>query len=129
VGGPLKAFIAEGIVTFILMLALLLAINSKKLKMWAGTIAGALICLYLMFEEPYSGMSMNPARTFASAFAAREWTGLWIYFTAPIIATLLAAEVFLRFTRGQMHIPHLPMAEEEPEAEPKPAAQLQEVNA
>ena len=61
-----------------------------------------------MFEEPYSGMSLNPARTFASALAAREWTGLWIYFTAPVLATL-AAEVFQLITRGRNRIPRVPM--------------------
>jgi aquaporin Z len=39
---------------------------------------------------------MNPARTFGSAFNARIWDSLWIYFTAPPLGMLLAAEVFLR---------------------------------
>jgi aquaporin Z len=41
-------------------------------------------------------MSMNPARTLASATPAGVWTALWIYFTAPPIGMLLAAEVYLR---------------------------------
>jgi hypothetical protein len=41
-------------------------------------------------------MSMNPARTFGSAFVGHLWTGLWIYFTAPIIAMQLAAFLYLR---------------------------------
>ena len=118
--GPLKAFVAEGVITFILMLVLLLAINSKKAEKWAGAIAGALICLYLMFEEPYSGMSLNPARTFASALAAREWTGLWIYFAAPVLATLAAAEVFQLITRGRNRIPRVPMCETKCGIEHKP---------
>jgi aquaporin Z len=46
-------------------------------------------------ESPLSGMSMNPARTFGSAFPAQLWTALWIYFTAPPLGMLLAAEVYL----------------------------------
>ncbi len=122
VGGPLKAFVAEGVISFILMLVLLLAINSKKLEKWAGAIAGLLICLYLMFEEPYSGMSLNPARSFASALAAREWTGLWIYFTSPVLAMILAAEAFRAMTRGRNHLPNVPKAEE---SAAEPAPQLQ----
>ena len=41
-------------------------------------------------------MSMNPARTFGSAFVGHLWTGLWIYFTAPVLAMQLAATLYLR---------------------------------
>jgi aquaporin Z len=41
-------------------------------------------------------MSMNPARTFASAVPAQHWTALWVYFTAPLIGMLSAAEVYVR---------------------------------
>jgi len=44
-------------------------------------------------------MSMNPARTFAPAFVGHLWTGLWIYFTAPVLAMQLAALVYLRTKR------------------------------
>jgi len=44
-------------------------------------------------------MSMNPARSFASAAVANVWTGWWIYMMAPVLAMFLAAEVFVR-TRG-----------------------------
>ena len=40
-------------------------------------------------------MSMNPARTFGSAFFAGDWTALWIYFTAPLLGMLAAAQLYL----------------------------------
>jgi aquaporin Z len=43
-------------------------------------------------------MSMNPARSFASAVAADLWTAFWIYATAPLIGMLLAAELRLRLS-------------------------------
>jgi aquaporin Z len=51
---------------------------------------------YIIVEAPLSGMSMNPARTFGSALLARDFPGLWIYFTAPPLGMLLAAELFTR---------------------------------
>jgi len=39
---------------------------------------------------------MNPARTFGSAFVGHLWTGLWIYFTAPVLAMQLAAGLYRR---------------------------------
>jgi len=55
-----------------------------------------LVAVYITFEAPISGMSMNPARTFGSAYWAHAWTALWIYFTAPPLGMLLAAELYLR---------------------------------
>ena len=37
---------------------------------------------------------MNPARSFGSALTADQYKGLWLYFVAPPIAMLLAAEVY-----------------------------------
>jgi aquaporin Z len=58
-----------------------------------------LVATYITVEAPISGMSMNPARTLASAVPAQHWTALWVYFTAPLLGMFLAAEVFLR-TKG-----------------------------
>ena len=100
--GAMAAFIAEWIISFVLMMVLMWALNSKKRESYAGLMIAVLIGFYLVVEEPYSGMSLNPARSFASAFAAREWQDLWIYFVAPISATLTAAEIF-RFVTGGAH--------------------------
>jgi len=99
--GMMVAFVAEFLISFLLMLVVLIAMNSEKLEPFVGALIGLLIASYLAFEIPYSGMSLNPARTFGSAFLARDWTGLWIYFTAPVLAMLLAAEVYRRFAKNQ----------------------------
>jgi len=109
--GQTKAFIAEFVITFILVIVMLLAANSKKTEKLVGAFAGVLIALYLMFEEPYSGMSLNPARSFASAFAARDWKDLWIFFIAPPFAALLATQVFLLRFNAE-NLPQHPMEEE-----------------
>ncbi|MBI3030405.1 MAG: aquaporin [Candidatus Rokubacteria bacterium] len=73
--------------------------NRMSVARFTGFCAGLLVAPYIAFEAPLSGMSMNPARTLGSAVPAETWTALWIYFTAPPLGMLLAAEVFLR-TRG-----------------------------
>ncbi len=98
-----KAFAAEFIISFVLMFVVLIAVNSKPLEKYAGLLAGLLFGIFLIVETPYSGMSLNPARSFGSAFAAGEWMDLWIYFTAPVLATLSAAEMFLWLKRIWMH--------------------------
>ncbi len=90
------AFLAESVISFILMSVVLIAINTQKLARWTGLFAGVLVATYITVEAPLSGMSMNPARTFASALPAQLWTALWVYFTAPLLGMLLAAELYLR---------------------------------
>jgi aquaporin Z len=97
--GSLIAFIAELIISFILMTVILHAANNARTARWTGMLAGVLVATFISIESPLSGMSLNPARTFASAFSARDWTALWVYFTAPPSGMLLAAEVYIR-TRG-----------------------------
>jgi aquaporin Z len=53
------------------------------------------VASYITLEAPLSGMSMNPARTFGSAFFGRNWTAIWIYFTAPLLGMLAAAQLYL----------------------------------
>ena len=38
---------------------------------------------------------MNPARTVGSAVYAQTWTALWVYFTAPLLGMLAAAQGYL----------------------------------
>ena len=56
--------------------------------------------IYTTFETPLSGMSMNPARTFGFAFHASYRQTLWLYFIAPTLGMLAAAEVLLRTRSG-----------------------------
>lgn len=100
--GTELAFVAEVMISFGLMLVMLLAINSERWEKLAGLFAGLLIAVYLIVETPFSGMSMNPARTFGSALTARQWSGWWIYFTAPPLAMLLAGKVYERLRRDQV---------------------------
>lgn len=97
--GALVAFAAEFVISFVLMLVLLVAINSARWEKKAGAFAAALIALYIAFESPLSGMSLNPARSFGSALTAGQWKGMWLYFVAPMASMLLAAEVYLRMRR------------------------------
>jgi aquaporin Z len=100
-GGVIAAFVAEVVITFILMTVVLKVSNTQRLARWTGLFAGALVATYITFESPISGMSMNPARTFASGFGAHLWTSLWIYFTAPPLGMLVAAEVYKRISSGR----------------------------
>lgn len=94
--GTAIAFISESLISFGLMLVVLTVSNRPPLNRWTGVFAGALVATYIAVEAPLSGMSMNPARTFASALTARLWTDCWLYLIAPLGGMLSAAECYVR---------------------------------
>lgn len=94
--GAGAAFVAEIVISFMMMMMVLVTSNSIKLSRFTPYFAGFLVALYITFENPLSGMSMNPARSFGSAVVADVWTNWWIYFIAPPAAMLLAAEIYVR---------------------------------
>lgn len=85
----IAAFIYEFLMSFILIVVILIAGNSA-LKKYTGYFAGFLLLVYISFEAPYSRMSINPARTIASAIPSNNYTALWVYFVAPVGGMLLA---------------------------------------
>ena len=94
--GNAVAFLAEATISFVMMTMVLTVSNHCRLARFTGLCAGLLVWTYIIVEAPLSGMSMNPARTFGPALLARDSPGLWIYFTAPPLGMLMAAELFVR---------------------------------
>jgi aquaporin Z len=97
--GPRVAFAMEWLISCVLMLVVLTLSSRPRFARYTGLAAGALVATFIALEAPYSGMSMNPARSFASAAVAGQWMDLWIYFVAPPLGMLTAA--FLHVKRGR----------------------------
>lgn len=98
--GVTTAFVAEASMACGMMLMVLLATNTPKLARFTGLFGGTLVFLYITFEAPLSGMSINPARTVASALPSGIWTAAWLYFVAPVGGMLLAAEIYRGLRKG-----------------------------
>jgi aquaporin Z len=94
-GGVAVAFAAEVAITGVLASVVLRSAASPRVQRYTGLLVGLLVATYITVEAPLSGMSMNPARSFGSALAARDWAALWIYFVAPPVGMLGAAQLFL----------------------------------
>lgn len=92
--GVRVAWLAELVIAFGMMLMVLVASNTPAIAGYTGMLAGVLVALYITLEAPLSGMSLNPARTFASAIVARRWRAMWVYFTAPLAGMLLASAAY-----------------------------------
>jgi len=90
------AFGAEAAISFGMMLLVLAVSNSPRVMRATGVCAGILVATYIVVEAPLSGLSMNPARTLTPALLSHTARSLWIYFTAPPLGMLLAAELYVQ---------------------------------
>ena len=98
--GIAAAFGGETVISCLLMLAVLTVSGSPRYARFTGAAAASLVALFITLEAPLSGMSMNPARTFGSGLFAHS-PHLWIYFTAPPLGMLAAAELIVRLGRRE----------------------------
>ena len=64
------------LISFGLMTMVLFTTNTPRLMRFTGVFAGCLVALYITVEAPLSGMSMNPARTLASALPGQLFEAL-----------------------------------------------------
>ena len=94
--GAAGAFVAEVTASFLMMTMILVTGRAPRMAKLTPVFAGILLAMFIAVAAPISGLSMNPARTFASAALAGNWTGWWIYFVAPVGSMFAASELFLR---------------------------------
>lgn len=96
-GEMLQAFIAETVFTFIFVLVVLGATDSKK---GAGSLAGLAIGLTLVLVHivciPITGTSVNPARSIGPALfqGGEAISQLWLFIVAPFLGAILSAVVW-----------------------------------
>jgi aquaporin Z len=92
---PLVAWLVEFGISALLMSVVLWTSNRHAIARLTGLAAGGIVALNITIAAPWSGMSMNPARTIASAIPSGVWTALAVYLTAPPAAMLLAATIYV----------------------------------
>ena len=95
--GTAAAFFAELFMSTLLMGVVLWLSNRPSVANCTGYLVGILISLYVLIFAPVSGFSINPARTTGSAVFADVWTAGWLYFAAPLLGMMGAAEVYLHY--------------------------------
>ncbi|MEK6410737.1 MAG: aquaporin Z [Acidobacteriota bacterium] len=92
----LSAFLAEGILTFLLMLTVLGTTDIKAPVGFAGIPIGLVLVLIHLVGIPVTNTSVNPARSIGPAVFVGGWalSQLWLFIIAPIIGAIIAAVVY-----------------------------------
>nr|WP_255550835.1 aquaporin [Granulicella sp. dw_53] len=101
--GNAVAFLAEFILSGVLMWLILFTTNRVHLINSTPFFVALITVFYYGFCSSLSGFSVNPARSFSSAFFASAWEGIWIYFLAPSSGMLTAALIYVR-VKGKRQI-------------------------
>lgn len=108
--GAVEGVVMEIIITFGLVYTVYAtAVDPKKGSL--GTIApiaiGFIVGANILAAGPFSGGSMNPARSFGPAVASGDFTDIWVYWVGPLIGGALAGIIY---SNVYMHHDHAPLA-------------------
>lgn len=82
-----EAFIIEAFMTLILVLVILNTLYKNRSLAFSAIAIGSVVFLEAYFGGPYTGASMNPARSIAPAIVSGNFDMLWLY----LVSTLFGA--------------------------------------
>ncbi|XP_071745946.1 aquaporin AQPAe.a isoform X1 [Lepeophtheirus salmonis] len=95
----LQGFAVEFFIVFILVLVVFgaAADENNEVKGSAPLAIGlAITCCHLL-AIPFTGSSMNPARTFGPAVILNDWKDHWVYWVGPIMGGVAASYTYQLF--------------------------------
>jgi len=85
----------EILISMFLMLTIIsVATNEKISKYIAGFSIGGIIAVCSFVAGPFTGASMNPARSIGPAVLANNYNNILLYLLAPIIGMLIANYIY-----------------------------------
>ena len=92
------ALIVEIILTFVFVTAILGVTDKKENGHATGIVIGLTLTLVHLFGIPFTGTSVNPARSFGPALlqGGKALSQVWVFIVAPIIGSILAG-LFYKF--------------------------------
>jgi|SRR5690606_11229832 len=90
------AIVTELIMTFIFLLVILGATDSKAPSGFAGIAIGLALTLIHLISIPVTNTSVNPARSISQAIFVGDWalSQLWLFIVIPIIGAAIAGLIY-----------------------------------
>ena len=90
------AFVVEMVLTFVFVLLILGVTSSEKTASVAGLVIGFTLTLIHILGIPFTGTSVNPARSFGPALLAGglPLSQVWLFILAPFVGAAIAGIVY-----------------------------------
>ncbi|MBM3498550.1 MAG: aquaporin Z [Armatimonadetes bacterium] len=103
----LSALVAELVLTFMFLMVILGATDSRAPQGFAPLAIGLALTLIHLISIPVTNTSVNPARSTGVALFAGGWAlqQLWAFWVAPIVGALLAGAVYPLIGRSDPESP------------------------
>lgn len=97
-----KSLVVEAVLTFIFVLAILGVTSKKENSSVAGLVIGLSLVLIHLIGIPFTGTSVNPARSLGPALlvGGDALANVWVFIAAPLVGGVLAALVY-KFLEGK----------------------------
>ncbi|XP_033625688.1 aquaporin-5-like [Asterias rubens] len=91
-----QGFVVELVATFQLVFTVFSTTDPRRkdTRIPVAFAVGVSVAIGLLFAIPFTGASMNPARSFGPALSAQNWANHWIYWAAPVVGGLTASTVY-----------------------------------
>jgi aquaporin Z len=100
--GPWEATGVEALMTAVLVLTIFAFVSSRKTAHWTPLAVWIVVAVLVWKGAPYTGTSLNPARSFGPAAIAERWRIYWVYVVGPLGGTLCAVGVWKLIPRNTL---------------------------
>ena len=95
-GDVVKSLIIEVILTCVFVMSILGVTSRKSSSKLAGLVIGLSLTMVHLLGIPFTGTSVNPARSFGPALftGGEALSNVWVFIAAPLVGGILAACIY-----------------------------------
>jgi glycerol uptake facilitator protein len=109
---PAQGLVAEALGTFLLVFTIMaVAVDRRAPTGWAGFLIGLAVAAQIMVIGPFTGGSVNPARSFGPYLTnqlfggSTPWADFWVYVIGPVVGAVVASIGYDLLARPTAEVP------------------------